>query len=120
MSMPRRFTRTISANCRIGSEHETSSRSRFRREQTKPGFDRELTMSAEMPRLQEELQHRAGSGLLRRRRITNWRGDGLCEVDGRQVFNFISNDYLNLASDPRVVEAARQTLAEAGVGSRAG
>lgn len=76
-------------------------------------------MSAELPWLQQELQQRLDAGLLRQRRITTWLADGVCEADGRRVFNFISNDYLNLASDPRVIEAAREALAEAGVGSRA-
>lgn len=39
-----------------------------------------------------------------------------CEIEGRKLINFASNDYLGLASDPRVVEAAAQSLSEEGFG----
>jgi len=69
--------------------------------------------------LADDLQSLANDNLLRRRRITRWLSDGRCEVDGQCVWNFIGNDYLNLAGDPRVISAAEQALREAGVGSRA-
>jgi len=37
-------------------------------------------------------------------------------VGGRKVLNFCANNYLGLASDPRVVEAAKRTLDEWGYG----
>jgi 8-amino-7-oxononanoate synthase len=40
-------------------------------------------------------------------------------VDGRQLINFCSNDYLGLAADPRLVEALRAAAARWGVGSGA-
>ena len=67
----------------------------------------------------DELREWAADGLLRRRRCVQPRGDGWCEIDGRRVLNFASNDYLNLASDPRVIAAAAAVLSECGVGSRA-
>ncbi len=37
-------------------------------------------------------------------------------VDGAQVLNFCANNYLGLADDPRLIEAAKQGLDEAGFG----
>jgi 7-keto-8-aminopelargonate synthetase-like enzyme len=66
----------------------------------------------------DELSRLEADGLLRRRRCVVPLPGGRCEVDGRPLLNFASNDYLDLAGDPRVVEAARAALA-AGAGARA-
>lgn len=59
------------------------------------------------------------AGLRRRlRRVDSPQGaEVVC--DGRSLVNFSSNDYLGLANDPRLVEAAREALEEAGLGSGA-
>ena len=41
-------------------------------------------------------------------------------VEGRRVLNFCANNYLGLSGDPRVVEAARATIAEWGYGLSSG
>ena len=69
-------------------------------------------MSAELAALES-------AGLRRGRRETRPLFGGACEIDGRRLWNFASNDYLGLAGDPRVVDAAQTALAEASVGASA-
>jgi 8-amino-7-oxononanoate synthase len=69
--------------------------------------------------LTAELAALSDAGLRRRRRELRLLPDGWCEVDGCRVRNFAGNDYLGLASDPRVTAAAEGVLREYGVGSRA-
>jgi 8-amino-7-oxononanoate synthase len=57
---------------------------------------------------------------LRRRRRVVVTGEGpRVVVDGRPMVAFCSNDYLGLAHDPRLVEAARQAASRFGVGAGA-
>lgn len=69
--------------------------------------------------LDAELQRLRDDGLWRDVRTVQSLPDGWCEVDGRRVRNLSSNDYLNLAHDPRVIAAAREALDETGVGAGA-
>lgn len=69
--------------------------------------------------MSEELAALESAGLRRARRVVRPLPGGACEIDGRRLWNFASNDYLGLAGDPRVVAAAQAALAESGVGSRA-
>ncbi|MBT6155937.1 MAG: 8-amino-7-oxononanoate synthase [Planctomycetaceae bacterium] len=71
------------------------------------------------PWLADELRDLERGGLLRKRRQVKSLPDGLCEIDGRRLVNFASNDYLNLAHDPRVIAAAREALESAGAGATA-
>jgi 8-amino-7-oxononanoate synthase len=61
---------------------------------------------------------RAGSRWRVRRIVQGAQGPELC-VDGRRVLAFASNDYLGLAGDPRIVEAACAGAMRHGVGAGA-
>lgn len=69
--------------------------------------------------LPAELAGLAQSSLLRRRRCVKPLDDAWCEVDGRRLRNFAGNDYLNLAHDRRLIEAAARAAAAAGTGAGA-
>ncbi|MBL8849916.1 MAG: 8-amino-7-oxononanoate synthase [Planctomycetaceae bacterium] len=66
-----------------------------------------------------ELSQLQAENLRRVRRTVQPLAGGWCEVDGRRLRNFAGNDYLGLAGDPRLAEAARQALDSAGTGARA-
>jgi len=76
---------------------------------TRPGTDARTTLEA-----------LETAGLTRRRRVVEARAGGTRErVDGREVVNFCSNDYLGLARDPRLAEAFAAAAREFGTGSGA-
>src|SRR5258706_8417400 len=71
----------------------------------------------------EELQHHLDlireQGLYRQlRRIDSAQSPHL-EIGGRPMLNFASNDYLGLANDPRLKEAACEAIEKYGTGSGA-
>ena len=76
-------------------------------------------MPKSFPWMSEELVALERAGLRRDRREVQPLSGGACSVDGRRLWNFASNDYLGLAGDPRLIEAARTAMVDAGVGSRA-
>ncbi|HEV8070789.1 MAG TPA: 8-amino-7-oxononanoate synthase [Planctomycetaceae bacterium] len=76
-------------------------------------------MSSLFPQLSEGLDTLAEQGLLRHRRTVSRHAGGWCEVDGRRLVDFASNDYLGLSHHPRVIEAASQAAEECGTGSGA-
>ena len=69
--------------------------------------------------LKPELERLEQSGLMRRRRCVIPQADGKVLVDGRELWNFAGNDYLGLAGDSRVIDAAAQVLGQSGSGARA-
>ena len=70
-------------------------------------------------RLARELERLRGEDLYRvRRRVDGAHGVAIT-VEGRACVNFCSNDYLGLAADPRLAEAARAALLRSGTGSGA-
>lgn len=69
--------------------------------------------------LSAELSAYQSRDLMRRRRVVTPLDNGWCEVSGRRLRDFSSNDYLNLSRDPRVVAAAHEALERCGTGARA-
>jgi 8-amino-7-oxononanoate synthase len=66
-----------------------------------------------------ELQALAARGLRRTRRVLQTPQSVRVEVDGRPFVSFASNDYLGLASDPRLVDALTEGARRYGVGAGA-
>lgn len=58
-------------------------------------------------------------GLYRRRRVLQQTGGVRAVLEGNELLNFCSNNYLGLADHPRVVEAMQEAAAVYGVGSGA-
>ena len=75
------------------------------------------------PTLEERLEARLtelrGRHLYRQRRVVRGAHGVEIEVDGRRCLNFCSNDYLGLAGDPRIAQAAQRALGDSGTGSGA-
>lgn len=65
----------------------------------------------------EALQRLESQGLLRKRRILQSAQGAHVKIDGQPLLSFASNDYLGLASDSRLVDAAKEGLRLAGLGS---
>ncbi len=65
------------------------------------------------------LAERARRGLKRRLRRAEMLPGGRVRIDGRVLVNFSSNDYLGLAADPRVAEAAAEAARRHGAGAGA-
>lgn len=80
---------------------------------------RRMTATGPYRWLDDELVALERSGLCRRLRRIDPLPGGKCLVDGRECWNFSTNDYLGLAADPRLAQAAVQALQTTGSGSRA-
>lgn len=76
-------------------------------------------MSALQQRLAQQLEQIRAQDLYRRRRVVEGGHSVALTVDGQRCINFCSNDYLGLATDPRVIEAARAAYRRCGAGSGA-
>ncbi|HEX3099325.1 MAG TPA: 8-amino-7-oxononanoate synthase [Usitatibacter sp.] len=70
-------------------------------------------------RLAEGLAALDRETLRRSRRVLDSPQGARVRVDGRDLANFSSNDYLGLAADPRLIEAVRRSLDDYGVGAGA-
>lgn len=69
--------------------------------------------------LEAVLAQKKADGLYRRRRLLASAQGTRLVVDGRELLNFSSNDYLGLAGAPRLTAAFQQAAARWGVGSGA-
>lgn len=70
-------------------------------------------------RLRTALAQRRNDGLYRERLTLDSAQGPLVNIGGREFLNFCSNDYLGLASHPRVIARLRSAASEFGVGSGA-
>jgi len=69
--------------------------------------------------LKGELQTLQDQNLYKVPRILNSPAGGRVQMDGREVINLSSNNYLGLANDPRVRQAAEEAIERWGVGAGA-
>ncbi len=69
--------------------------------------------------LSDELQQLANAGLRRSLKAVRQRRAGTVLLDGERIADFASNDYLGLASDPRLGRAAAAVLESEGTGAGA-
>ena len=69
--------------------------------------------------IKTKLTERQAAGLYRHRRVVDSAQGRELIVEGKTLLNFCSNDYLGLASDPRVRNAFQQGANDWGVGSGA-
>src|SRR5579872_285325 len=69
--------------------------------------------------IDSELEALERAGLRRSRREAVPLANSRVRIDGRELVNFASNDYLNLAREPRVVAAAAAALETDGAGATA-
>lgn len=81
-----------------------------------PAFDAMRSMHEV---LDEELQALQAAGLRRTLRAVQQRHAGTVLINGERIADFASNDYLGLASDPRVARAASAVLQAEGTGAGA-
>lgn len=76
-------------------------------------------MANKLQWIQDELQKLKDDGLYNRIRTLSSPQGAWLMVDGKQVLNFCSNNYLGLANHPRIVQAAQEAVKKFGVGPAA-
>ncbi len=74
-------------------------------------------MTGSFTELANDLSELAHQGLFRTRRVVNSPQGIQLTIDGKQVINFCSNDYLGLANHPAVIKAFKAGVDQYGVGS---
>lgn len=76
-------------------------------------------MSDKLQWVEDELRKLQEAGLYNRIRTLSSPQGAWLSVDGRQVLNFCSNNYLGLANHPRLVKSAKEAVDKYGVGPAA-
>ncbi len=76
-------------------------------------------MTSRLDWIQQEIDGLKEAGLYNRIRTLSSPQGAWLVVDGKRVLNFCSNNYLGLANDPRMVDAARKIVDRYGVGPAA-
>ena len=76
-------------------------------------------MSAKLDWLKQEIDGLKEAGLYNRIRTIGSAQGARLVVDGKDVLNFCSNNYLGLANHPKIVEAAKEATKKYGVGPAA-
>ncbi len=76
-------------------------------------------MSSPLDWIDDELAQLESAGLLRRLRVIEGPQTAAIQLDGKELINFGSNDYLGLANDQRLGEAARLATKREGFGAGA-
>lgn len=76
-------------------------------------------MTSRLDWIQQELNGLKEAGLYNHIRTLSSPQGAWLVVDGKRVLNFCSNNYLGLANDPRMVDAARKIVDKYGVGPAA-
>jgi glycine C-acetyltransferase len=69
-----------------------------------------------LKRIGKELEEIKASGLYKNERIINSNQDAEIQVGEKTVLNFCANNYLGLASHPKVIEAAKKAIDQRGYG----
>lgn len=70
-------------------------------------------------RLDGEIENLKAKGMFRRLRVVQGPEKAVCTIDGKEVINLSSNNYLGLTTHPRLIEAARRAIDTHGVGTAA-
>jgi glycine C-acetyltransferase len=76
-------------------------------------------MTSKLQWIEKELQNIKDAGLYNRIRTIESPQGAWLTVDGKDVLNFCSNNYLGLANHPRLIKAARSAMEKYGIGPAA-
>src|ERR1019366_7581325 len=79
----------------------------------------EVSMSSALSYLTEQLENWRKAGTFQRLRVLESPCEPIAKVDGKEVINLASNNYLGLANHPKLVEAAIEATRRYGAGSGA-